>query len=69
MELLIALVALVLLVTPIIGVMAFSRLRRIENSLGNLPLQNLVSRIFALEQRLAALEKSLAAGSGVQPRP
>jgi uncharacterized membrane protein len=32
----------------------------IENSLGNLPPQTVVSRVYALEQRLATLEKKLA---------
>ena len=69
MELLIALVALVLLATPVIAIMAFSGLRRIENSLGNLPLQTLISRVYALEQRLGALEKTLAGQPAVAPRP
>jgi uncharacterized membrane protein len=69
MELLVALVAIVLIVTPIIAVMAFSGLRRIENSLGNLPLQSLISRVYALEQQLAALEKKLAAGLESKAQP
>ena len=72
MELLIVLIALVLIVTPILAVMAYSGLRRIESSGGNLPLQSLqslVSRVYALEQRLAALERRLTAGSPVEPRP
>ena len=66
MELLYALIAIVLIATPVLAILAFAGLRRIESSLGNLPLQNVVSRIYALEQRLAAMEKKYAAVSAEQ---
>jgi uncharacterized membrane protein len=66
MELLYALIAIVLIATPVLAILAFAGVRRIENSFGNLPLQNLVSRIYALEQRLAAMEKKYAQLSAEQ---
>ena len=60
MELLYVLIAIVLIATPVLAILAFAGLRRIESSLGNLPLQTLVSRIYVLEQRLAAMEKKYA---------
>src|ERR1700758_2503645 len=78
MELLYAIIAIVLIATPVLAILAFAGVRRIENSFGNLPLQNLVSYIYALEQRLAAMEKKYAelsteqihlASSAESPRP
>ena len=66
MELLYAIIAIVLIATPVLAILAFAGVRRIENSFGNLPLQNLVSRIYALEQRLAAMEKKYAELSAEQ---
>jgi len=57
MDALYVVIAIVLIATPVLAILAFAGLRRVENSLGNLPLQSLVSRVYALEQRLAALDK------------
>jgi uncharacterized membrane protein len=66
MELLYVLIAVILIATPVLAILAFAGVRRIQNSLGNLPLQSLVNRMNVLEQRLAAMEKKYSALTGEQ---
>jgi uncharacterized membrane protein len=54
------LAAILVIVTPILAISAFIRIQRLADQLRVFPLQNLASRLSALEQHLATLEKSLA---------
>jgi uncharacterized membrane protein len=65
MEILVFLLALVLIGTPIVALLAFFGLRRLEASFQNFPPQDAASRLQALEQRLAAIEKALAGRAAV----
>src|SRR5260221_4933452 len=53
-------VILLLLVGPILAIIALTAVRRLEAEFGDSSLQHLTSRIYALEQRLAAIEPSIA---------
>jgi uncharacterized membrane protein len=70
MEPLIALAVLALLAGPVLGILALVAVRRVEGELGPSSLQQLTSRLFALEQRVKALENSAAEAAireGLQP--
>jgi uncharacterized membrane protein len=68
MELLGVLAAIVLILTPILAISAFVRVQHLAQQLRTFPLQNLAARLSALEQHLAALEKSLASrGTATAP--
>jgi uncharacterized membrane protein len=68
MELLGVLAAIVLILTPILAISAFVRVQHLALQLRTFPLQNLAARLSALEQHLAALEKSLASrGTATAP--
>ena len=54
------LAAILVIVTPILAISAFIRIRRLADQLRVFPLQNLASRLSAIERHLATLEKSLA---------
>jgi len=70
MEFLAVLAAIVLILTPILAISAFVRVQRLAEQLRTFPLQNLAARLSALEQHLAALEKSLASrGTATAPPP
>jgi uncharacterized membrane protein len=71
MEILGVLVALLVIVTPILAISAFVRVQHLTDQLRTFPLQDLVARLYALERRLAALEKTLASSGSVDaaPRP
>jgi len=60
MEILLALVAIVLILTPILAISAFVRVQKLESLGKNLHVPDLIARVYALEQRLAALEKALS---------
>ncbi len=60
MEFLGVLAAIVLILTPILAISAFVRVQHLAEQLRTFPLQNLAARLSAIEQHLAALEKSLA---------
>src|SRR5512147_2923705 len=69
-------IALVLLVIvgPILGIIAYSRTRRLDDLLRHQTPQDLTARIYALEQHLAKLEKSVvpaapAVTSPVEQKP
>src|SRR6266702_5599089 len=61
---LIIFLVLLLLVGPILGIIAFVGMRRLDEALRRQNPQDLTARIYALEQRLAKLEKL-----GIGPPP
>src|SRR5216684_8734041 len=54
------LAAIILIGTPILAILAFLRVQHLAEQLQKFPAQNLIARIYALEQRLLALEKTIA---------
>ena len=63
MESLIFIAVLVLIIIPVLSIAAFVRVQGLKNRIDALPLQGLTSRLYALEQRLTALEKLVSSGS------
>ena len=63
---LILFLVLLLLVGPILGIIAFVGVRRLDEVLRRLNTQELAARLYALEQRLARMEKG---AQGVPPPP
>ena len=63
MESLIVLVALVVIIIPILAIAAFVRVQGLHEQLRAVPLQNLVARLYSLEQRLLAIEKTLSSAA------
>lgn len=59
MEFLGVLAAIVVIATPILAIAAFVRVQRLNERLRTFPMQDLVSRIYALERHLGTLEKLL----------
>src|SRR5262249_51545530 len=62
---LILFLAILLLVGPVLGIIAFVGVRRLDELLRRQNPQDLIARLYALEQRLAKFEK--AGGQGSQP--
>jgi uncharacterized membrane protein len=62
MESLIIVAILAVLAGPVLGIMALAAVRRLEGESQNHLLPQLTSRIFALEQKIAELEKALRTG-------
>jgi uncharacterized membrane protein len=60
MEFLGVLAAIVLILTPILAISAFIRVQHLGEQSRAVPLQDLVARLSALEQRLTAFERSLS---------
>jgi hypothetical protein len=54
---LILLVALLVIGTPVLALLAFSRAQKLSEKVDSLRPQDLISRIYALEQKLDRLEK------------
>jgi uncharacterized membrane protein len=70
MEILAVLVAVLVIGGPIAAIIAFSRIRSLEEKLPALNFQELISRLYNLEQKLAALEKKWSSGAVIpQPLP
>src|SRR5271154_1975693 len=69
MEPLIVLCVLFVIATPILAIVAFFRTERFQQQIKALPVQNLVSRIYALEQRLARLEEGAPTETDPAPSP
>jgi uncharacterized membrane protein len=72
MEFLGVLAAIVVILTPILAVAAFVRVQHLNEQLRNFPLQDLVSRIDALERHLNRLEKLLGSrdpAATLRPKP
>ncbi len=64
------LAAIILIGTPILAILAFLRVQHLAEQLQKFPAQDLIARIYALEQRLLALEKTIAPhGVPVGPQP
>src|SRR5215470_9458193 len=55
-----------LLVGPILGIVAFVGMRRLDEAFRRQNPQELIARLYALEQRLAKLEKALPSAA-VEP--
>src|SRR5215475_477400 len=55
---LILFLVILLLVGPILGIIAFVGMRRLDQAFRQQNLQGLTARLYALEQRLAKLEKT-----------
>src|SRR5437762_7104865 len=66
---LIIFLVLLLLVGPILGIIAFFGMRRLDETLRRQNPQELTGRIYALEQRLAKLEKFGVAAPPVAGAP
>src|SRR5713101_1079495 len=71
MELLAALAILLLIITPILAIAAFVRVRRIAEQLRGGSLLTLGDRLSALERRLQTIEKSLSSlqANSQEPKP
>jgi uncharacterized membrane protein len=70
MESLIVLAVLVVIIIPILAIAAFVRVQGLHEQLRAVPLQNLVARLYSLEQRLSAIEKTLSsAAPAATPSP
>jgi uncharacterized membrane protein len=62
MEALVFLIGAVLIGTPILAILAYTRVQRLSEQISTLRPQDLVGRIYALEQRLDRLEKLIQSG-------
>jgi uncharacterized membrane protein len=67
MEPLIFIAVLVILIIPVLSIAAFVRVQGLKNQIDALPLHSLTSRLYSVEQRLAALDK-LVSSSSPQPK-
>ncbi len=68
MEFLGVLAAIVLILTPILAISAFVRVQHLAEKMRTFPLESLAARLSAIEQHLAALERSLASrGTATAP--
>lgn len=63
MEALAVFIVILLIATPILAISAFVRVQKLAEQLQTLPLDKVASRLYALEQRLSALEKIISAGA------
>jgi uncharacterized membrane protein len=69
MEILVILLGLLILGGPILTIIAFWRLRVLEEKFRSYPAQEPIARIYALEQRLAALETKGVTAAAPPPAP
>jgi uncharacterized membrane protein len=70
MEFLGILAAIVLILTPVLAISAFVRVQHLTGQFRTFPLQDLIARLYAFEQRLSALEKSVVPrGTAEAPKP
>jgi len=69
MEILAVLLCLVVVATPILAILAFTRVQQLSEQVQAARLQELVTRVYSLEQRIASIGKGLAAPSSEQPGP
>jgi uncharacterized membrane protein len=69
MEILVVLLCLLVVATPILAILAFTRVQRLTEQLEAARLQDLVARVYALEQRIAAIGKGLPPPAVEQPAP
>ena len=68
MEFLAVLLCVLAVVTPILAILAFTRVQRLTEQLQAARLQDLVARVYALE-RLTGIERALGGTGAVQPSP
>jgi hypothetical protein len=66
MELLVILLVIVVIAAPILAILAFSRVQQLSEQVRALRPQDLVARLYAVEQRLSMLEKRALAKSEVE---
>jgi uncharacterized membrane protein len=66
---LVALLVLLLIATPILAISAFVRVRKLTEQFQVTRLQDIVSRLYSLEQRLSKLERDLPTGAKVVAQP
>ncbi len=69
MEIVAVLLCLLVIATPILAILAFTRVQQLSEQVQAARLQELVARVYSLEQRIAALGKGLAAPTAEQPSP
>ena len=69
MELLIVLLVLLLITTPILAILAITRTQQISEQMRALRPQDLVARLYSIEQRIAAIEKALHTGPDAETHP
>jgi uncharacterized membrane protein len=62
MAALVFLIGAILIGTPILAILAYTRVQKLSEQLGALRPQDLIGRIYALEQRLDRLEESIKVG-------
>ena len=67
MELLAVLLCLLVIATPILAIMAFTRVQRLTEQVQGARLQDLIGRVYALEQQLKSVQKALASAVATQP--
>jgi hypothetical protein len=68
MEIVAVLLCLLVIATPILAILAFTRVQQLSEQVQAARLQELVARVYSLEQRIAAIGKGLAAPTRHWPR-
>ena len=69
MEILVVLLCLLVVATPILAILAFTRVQRLTKQLEAARLQDLVGRVYAIEQRIADLGKGPPSPRVERPAP
>jgi uncharacterized membrane protein len=69
MERLIVLAVLALLAGPVLAILALVAVRRVEGQLGQSSLAQLTARLYALEQKIASMERFVAEPKAASPPP
>jgi uncharacterized membrane protein len=63
MEFLVVLLVLLLIATPILAIVAIVRVQRLNGQLQSARLQDLIARLYSLEQQLTAIERAFPSGA------
>ena len=66
-EIFVVVIVIVLLVSPVLAISAFVRMKRLENAAGTIP--TVIARVFALEKQLAEVERKLSGAPAVASPP
>jgi uncharacterized membrane protein len=69
MAILVVLLCLLIIATPILAILAFVRVQRLAQQLQAARLQDLIARVYSLEQQLSQLAKSVQTLGGSQAGP
>jgi uncharacterized membrane protein len=69
MAILVVLLCLLIIATPILAILAFVRVQRLAQQLQAAQLQDLIARVYSVEQRLSQLAKSVQNLGGSQAGP